>query len=63
MKFYATLSVRSDWGPQELETYDLGEVTLEKLKEKLEEFTNNESLVVNISLWNQEKLARLRDKS
>lgn len=55
MKFYTTFSVRNDWTPQDLVFYDLGPITIEELAEKLKQYTSGKSLLVEISLWNEER--------
>lgn len=65
MKFYATLSIRSDWTPQDLVSLDLGEVTPESLADAIKRFTTDKTLVVDISLWNnvrREELMELRSR-
>ena len=55
VKFYATVVVRTGWNPTELTTYDFGSVSLKILLRKVAEIINENTLLVDMHLWNDNK--------
>ena len=60
LRLNTTVTVRKGWNSNDLQAYDLGELSIEELSGRLAQLVNEESLVVQIQLWNQEKLARIQ---
>lgn len=60
MKLNTTVTIRTGWDAHELHSYDVGDIPLEELGKYLERLVNEETLVVQIQLWNQTKLNRIQ---
>ncbi len=60
MKLNTTVTVRTGWEAHDLQSYDMGDIPLHQLSMHLAKLVNEETLVVQIQLWNQDKLSRIR---
>ncbi len=60
MKLHTTVTIRTGWDCHELQSYDMGDIPLHQLCMHLAKLVGEETLVVQIQLWNQTKLNRIQ---
>jgi hypothetical protein len=60
VKLYAIVHTRTSWEPCGLTSYDLGEVDLEKLVQKLNDVIDEDTFLVDVQLWNERKVSKLQ---
>lgn len=61
MFFRVRISVRTDWEPRGLKSYEEN-LTIAELTELLESVVGQQTIVADVSLWNEEKLQLLQGK-